>query len=92
MLSHRRSVTAGKLQKGLENSAETGNQRNHQEINKIPPRMLRAIKEGRWEEPQPCGLDLREGFWDIKENGESLGAGGLMTPLQLGKLVQHDSI
>ena len=54
--------------------------------------MLRAIKEGRWEEPQPCGLDLREGFWDIKENGESLGAGGLRTSLQLGKLVQHDSI
>ena len=30
----------------------------------------------------PCGLDLREVFWDVKEKGKALRAGGLRTPLQ----------
>ena len=83
VLSHRRSVTAGKLQKGLENSAETGNQREKTSGDKQnSPKNAESHKGGEMGGATAYGLDLREGFWDVKENGESLGAGGLRTPLQ----------
>ena len=83
MPSHRRSVTAGKMQKRLKNSSETGNQREKSSGGKQnSPKNAESPKGGEIGGVTPCGLDLREVFWHVKEKEKALRPGGLRTPLQ----------